>query len=213
MPTPWEAAVRSRRPKQLTIFGTPGLKSAWGAGFVKRTVDQFNALSGTNTLGLTLMEGNQAPDPNGNGGADVQIDVSTGNHSFNFQGNQTGSLLPPPNINGKCHTVSQVGEIIRAFIFVPIRPTTESGGREIGTGLKVAITLHELLHACGLHETDPGHDTGLNDPDLFRTGASAEFRFPPDGIPGDRLNLGFNRFTPPFFLTARTAGLVRGNWP
>ena len=212
MPTPWESAVR--KTKQLTVFPTDELikSAAWGATFFKRTLETFNTLSNVNKLGVTLRKGDSAPDPDGNGGADVQLDVSNGSHSFKFQGNQTGSLLPPPTINGTTHVVSQGGEIIRAFIFVPINPTTEVGGRGIGTGMKIAFTLHELLHACGLEETDPGHNTGLNDPDLFRTLADPDFNFPADGNPGDRLRLGFNKFAPPFFLTARTAGLVHKNW-
>ena len=130
------------------------------------------------------------------------------NHSFMYKGPRSGSLLPAPAINGVTHVLTQGGEMDRAFIFLPIDPQTDkTGGRPIGTGLKIAIALHEVLHACGLDDTDPGHQTQLNDPDLFRTGADGDFNFPPDGVPGDpkkpgdRLALGFKKFTPPFFLS------------
>ena len=220
MPTPWPAATR--RTKKLTIFPTKAFmdSSVWGSTFQK-ILDKFNELSKANTMVVTIERSNQAPDPNGNGGADVQMDLAAQGqtHSFMYKGPRSGSLLPAPAINGVTHVLTQGGEMDRAFIFLPIDPQTDkTGGRPIGTGLKIAIALHEVLHACGLDDTDPGHQTQLNDPDLFRTGADGDFNFPPDGVPGDpkkpgdRLALGFKKFTPPFFLTARTAGLARSIW-
>jgi hypothetical protein len=220
VPIPWPAATRLT--KKLTIFPTKAFmdSAVWGSTFQK-ILDKFNELSKANNMVVTLAKSDQRPDPNGNGGADVQMDLSTPGqtHSFIYKGSHTGSLLPPPAFNGKCHVVIQGGEMDRAFIFLPIDPRTDaSGGRPIGTGLKIAIALHEVLHACGLDDTDPGHQTQLNDPDLFRTGADGDFNFPVDAVPGDptkpgdRLALGFKKFTPPFFLTARTVGLVRSIW-
>jgi hypothetical protein len=212
MPTPWDAAIK--KSKRLTVFAGPDLvkASAWGQALFNRILSEFNKLANTNKLGVALVASTAPPDPNGSSGANVQIEVSTGTHTFTVSGTpHTRSLDPPPNINGQTATVSQGGEIIRAFTFLPINPLTMSG-RGIGNGAKIAITLHELLHACGLRESDPGHATFLTDPDLFMTNSQFEGHFPPDGNPGDRFFLGHGKFTPPFFLTARTAGLVRQNW-
>ena len=217
MPTPWDTPIKNS--KQLTVFPGPDLikASAWGTALFTRTLAEFNKLSSANKLGVTLIASASPPAKQGSGGANVQIEVelTPGPHKFTVDGKEhTDSLDPPPNIVGVTHAVGQGGVLLRAFIFVPINPTTGGGpgARGIGSGLKVALLLHELCHACGLDESDPGHSTGLNDPDLFMTGAQPDFNFPPDGVPGDRLRLGFGRFVPPFFITARTAGLIRGNW-
>ena len=98
----------------------------------------------------------------------------------------------------------------KAFSFVPARPMI--AGRGIGNGAKIALALHELLHAIGLDDTDPGHITGLDDPDLFDGIPNLDANYPPDGNPGDRLDFGHGKYAPPYFLTARTAGLVRSIW-
>lgn len=211
MPTPWDASIK--KSKQLTVFpGSALLKSAaWGAALFGQILLEFNKLSSSNKLGVGLVASSTGPAPKGSGGANVQVEASSGSHSFTVEGvAQKGSLGPPPNIFGVTHTVSQGGEIIRAFVFLPISPTVAARG--VGRGVRIAVALHELLHACGLEHTDPGHDSGFQDPDLFRTGESLDANFPPDGNPGDRLDLGHGKFAPPFFLTARTAGLVRKNW-
>ncbi len=214
MPTPWDAAIRTSR--QLTVFPGPDLMKspAWGAVLFKKVIDEFNKLSSVHKLGVTLISSNTAPTPQGNGGANVQIEVSPGKHSFIVDGiEHKGSLPVGLDIIGRAHVVIQGGEIRRVYIFVPIDPKISGpNSRGIGIGVKTALTLHEVIHACGLNESDPGHSTGLNNPDLFMTNAQFEGNFPPDGNPGDRFSLGFGRFVPPFFLTARTAGLIIGNW-
>jgi hypothetical protein len=74
--------------------------------------------------------------------------------------------MPPPNINGRCHNAIQGGEISAAFIFLPVNPLVGgAGSRGVGKGVKIALALHELLHACGLREEDPGHLTCLDPSD------------------------------------------------
>lgn len=211
MPTPWDAAIRNQQIKDLSVFAGPDLKAApaWGIALFKRILEEFNRLSSLHKLGVTVSESLLKPDTPL--GANVQIEVSSGAHSFILNGQtQTGSLPSGLDIVGKTHVAVQGGEIQKAFIFVPIRPTIV--GRGVGTGVKLALALHEVLHAVGLNESDPGHFTGLNDPDLFMSGSQLEGNFPPDGNPGDRLNLGFGRFAPPLFITARTASLVQSIW-
>ena len=212
MPTPWDAAIRNQQIKDLGVFAGPALKKApaWGPKLFRRILDEFNRLSSSHQLGVFLSESLLKT-------ADVTIEVSSGTHQFTERdGTQHTGSLPSTGLDlmGITHQVVQVGEIQQAFTFLPIRPSIQgAGSRGIGTGAKLALALHEVLHAVGLDESDPGHSTGLDDPDIFMTNAQFEGHFPPDGIPGDRFNLGFGRFAPPLFITARTAGLVRSIWP
>jgi hypothetical protein len=212
MPTPWDAAIRNQQIKDLGVFAGPDLKKApaWGLNLFHRILDEFNRLSSLNKLGVTVSESLLK-------GANVQIEVSTGTHKFTERdGTEHTGSLPSTGLNivGVSHVVTQVGEIQQVFIFVPIRPSIAgAGSRGIGTGAKLALALHEMLHAVGLNESDPGHFTGLDDPDIYMSGAQFEGHFPPDGNPGDRFNLGHGRFAPPLFITARTASLVQRNWP
>src|SRR5262249_41760808 len=156
--------------------------------------------------------------PNGGGGSNVQIEVSDGSHTFKWDGaDQKGCLLTDPNtgqclpvglsIRGVTHKVTQGGVIIGAFIFVPRNPTIQGvGSRGIGNGAKMALAIHEIIHVYGLEETDPGHSPNGN-PDVFMTGTSFSGSFPPDGVPGDRFDLGGGKFVPPIFITDRTATL------
>jgi hypothetical protein len=79
--------------------------------------------------------------------------------------------------------------------------------------VKLFIAVHELIHACGLSNAD--HST--SDPDLFvgqpqpNPGATPQadklnLRLQPP------LNLPFDPPTPPLFITARTAGLIKSVW-
>jgi hypothetical protein len=215
MPTPWVPAVKNS--KQLTVFAGPGLMRApaWGGTLFKKVIDEFNRLSVVNKLKVTLVESKTPPDPDNDGGANVQIEVSVGTHTFTVEGKpQTGTLISGFDIVGKIHLVRTAGgETKRGFIFVPINPTIQgANSRGVGQGVKLALTLHEVLHACGLDESDPGHSSGLDNPDFFMTNSQLNANFPPDGNPGDRLFLGRNRFAPPISITARTAGLIQSNW-
>jgi hypothetical protein len=217
MPTPWEAAVKNT--KQLTVFAAGGLLAApaWGASLFKRILDEFNRLSSLHKLGVTLVESKTLPDPEGNSGvgANVQVEVSSGTHTFTFKTGpkptdlvHTGSL-PGTGIDlaGATHTITQGGEHIRAFVFLPLGPTIAGpGSRGVGPGVKVAISLHELIHACGLADSE--HSPGT-DPDLFMTGGSLSASFPPDK---DVIDLGRKKTAPPIFITTRTARLIRDNW-
>ena len=169
MPDPWDANLTKQRT-QLSVFAGPDLlkSPAWGANLFKGILDEFNKLSSSLKLKVTLVQTSIAPDPNGPGGANVQIEVSNGNHTFTVDGKQeTGSLDPPPNINGICHRILQGGEMKRAFIFLPTAPRIDlptpsvPSPRFVGEGVRIAVALHEVLHACGLGFTDPGHHTGL----------------------------------------------------
>jgi len=80
----------------------------------------------------------------------------------------------------------------------------------------MAAALHQLLHACGLNEDDPGHGTLYAPPqgdlDIFATG---QVVVPGNTPEADQLLVG-GRAVPDaaglFFLTVRTVGLVQRIW-
>jgi hypothetical protein len=210
MPTPWDDSVKNQTIKDLGVFAGPDLKKepAWGPAMFAKILDEFNKLSSTYGLGVTLSASLLSPKTTSSG-AEIQLEVSSGSHRFVLDGQtQTGTL--PGTFAGITHKVIQGGMIQKAFSFVPARPMI--AGRGIGNGAKIALALHELLHAIGLDDTDPGHITGLDDPDLFDGIPNLDANYPPDGNPGDRLDFGHGKYAPPYFLTARTASLVRSIW-
>lgn len=184
---------------------------------------EFNRLStAVHKIGVTMIVFDKATAPQGSE-ANVEVSVSAGTHQFIVDGKPGRGSLPEGttgfDIAGATHPVIQGGEIIRAFVFLPIEPSIQGkGSRTVGTGVRLSIAVHELLHATGLRKSDPGHDKGQDDPDLFITFTDLNANFPPDGTPGDRLRLGHGKFSPPngglspLEITARTAGLIKNNW-
>src|SRR5215470_8389408 len=153
MATPWDDPIKNT--KQLTVFAGPDLTkaAAWGVTIFRRVLAEFNKLSTTNKLGVTLIESQAAPARSGPAGANVQIEVSTGTHKFFVDGKEQTRSLPASGFDIHCvtHPVTQGGVMLRAFIFVPISPSVQGqNSRGIGNGLKVVLALHEMLHACGL---------------------------------------------------------------
>jgi hypothetical protein len=211
MATPWISAIK--QTKQLTVFPGPDLRDApaWGGGLFKRILEEFNKLSSVHKLGVTLVASNTPPARKGPGGANVQIEISVGTHKFFFDDIERTSSLPGTGIDlAGVTNAPNLAEQIKAFIFVPVNPTVGgASSRGVGNGVKLAIALHEAVHACGLSEAE--HSPG-NNPDLFMTGGSLSAQFPPDGVPGDRIQLSRSTFVPPLFISPRTARLIQANW-
>lgn len=216
MPTPWVRAVQETG--QLTVFPGPAFTAApaWGMGLFTRILTEFNRLATTGRFGVRLVQGSQAPDAKG-GGANVQLEVSSGSHSFfDFSGKtQQGTLnAAPGNIKGVTHKIvagSPQLKVIRAFVFVPLNPTLGAGQRGVGAGVKMALTLHELLHAAGLNTNDAGHDPPVSPSDLYMSGGVL--------MPGSTPDLDkiiYSQAQPDslgqFTLTSRTIGQVQDIW-
>jgi len=211
MPVPWEAPIK--QSKQLTVFAGPDLLKApaWGAQLFKAVLDDFNRLAKVNKLGVTLVESKVAPDENTAAGANVQIEAATGTVTFTSFGKKFSAFLSQFAMEGGTALIPQGGPTRRAFIFVPINPMTgfTSDARGVGDGVKLSQAVHELLHACGLLKTDPGHNRPEPNPDLFLTDTFFKEGAQPSD---DRIELGFHKFLPPTFLNPRTARLIRSNW-
>lgn len=218
MAIPWVKGIQ--KTGQLTVFPGPGLRraSAWGDTLFNQILTEFNRLAQTNRFGVRLVRSNNAPTPQG-GGANVQVEVSTGSHTYfgATGGPETGQLdVTPGKMKGITHAVlvsqGSGNQLVRAFVFVPINPVLGQGRRGVGKPIKAGLTLHELLHACGLEITDTGHKSSLAGGDIFMTGAVVDAQ----GNPNDDRYVFGSRTDPDaaghFTLNASTVALVQSVW-
>ena len=145
------------------------------------------------------------------------METTNGSHTFMDAGGTpaTGKLdVTPGKINGITHgiTFGKSPKLAWSFVFVPVNPVIGAGKRGIGKGPKMGLALHELLHACGLSETDPGHRASFATGDIFMTGAIVDL-----GSTADQDKFVFGRSRQPdasgrFTLTSGTVSLVQSVW-
>ena len=220
MPTPWMDKVKNT--KQLTVFPEDSVtKGPWGSIFTN-AVAEFNKISASMSLGVTFVVTSTPPETNGFGGADVNFALGNGTMNYTVLGNDLSVTVMGSAMHGHTQVVKvknekkNAEEVIKAFTYVPATPMINSGPagkqklRGAGDGVKLVIAFHELVHATGL--TNGDHSPEI-DPDIF----IAQPQPVAGSKPSDdklmlRLNPPNNVFAPPVFLSARTSGLVRGNW-
>src|SRR5262249_49745918 len=143
-------------------------------------------LSASHKLGVTMVESNTRPDPDGEGGADVQFDMGKGDLTYTALGQTTVIKgYSGTSMHGKTYPVSmqfgnQPERIQKAFVFVPETPMIAAAmkvgrdkfnqvQREAGHGIKHFIAAHELIHVCGLLDSDhtkfgPNADLFIEEP-------------------------------------------------
>jgi hypothetical protein len=213
MPTPWIRAVQ--QTGQLTVCPGDQLKSAstWGEGLFVRILDEFNQLATTNRLGVRLIRSDTKPSYTSAKGANVLFETSGGDCKFfDHKGDEQHMVLPtgPGRLHGRTAsvTIPTVNKIGWAFVFVPLNPI--AGKTPVGPNVKMAIGLHELLHACGLQTEDRGHEPPGSQVggDIYDGhGVMSEgddHVFVGGSMQPDRSGR--------FFLRAGTAGLVQSVW-
>jgi len=213
MPTPWIRAVQ--QTGQLTVCPGDKLKTApaWGEAMFTRILDEFNRLASTNLLGVRVVRTDAKPSPSGSG-ANVLFEASSGDcQFFDHKGDEqhTSITAVPGSSKGVTAAVTVPPTFQKlgwAFVFMPANPMSPSN-RLVGEKVRMEIGLHELLHACGLNSTDPGHEPPGSqlDGDIF------------DGFPtvlNDTQIIVGGGLQPnaagQFFLKARTVGLVQSIW-
>ena len=211
-----------RKTKTLKIYASADFRSssAWGAKFFSDTIDEFNRIISEKKIAFKYEETEKEPPHDGIDGTSVQVGVSGGVHTYFQFGKNEGKLPPGSTLNGKTHIDSYSRGSIRdaliakASIFVHSAPTITEEARPAGSGVKRYVLMHEMLHAMGLEDDDPGHKSG-GKADIFRTfvgveaGDEAE---PADGRPGDRIKLDAKLYMPKFFLSDQTAKLIQSIW-
>lgn len=157
----WEQDIQ--KAGELTIFPTERLRNAaaWGPHFFQRILDEFNRIANENHFGVRVSAADQAPQPSGMG-ANVQLDATPGEcRYFNWHGAEERDYLDVKagkikGVTFKTGPQHPERRVSKAFIFVPANPML-TVDYPAGPLVKIGLSLHELLHACGLEESDAGH--------------------------------------------------------
>lgn len=211
----WTRKVKEK--KTLNVYPTEALTQSgvWGTYFNKG-LDTLNGLLARYKTGVEFKPTDVPPARDGMGGAEVQVSISTGKHTYwAFGDEEKGSMPPGSASNGRCHHVRYNDYLAKAFVFLPAAPVISTPGavRTPGSGILLYIFMHELVHALGLQDDDPGHEDGTRR-DIFRSWPGFEYGPAPEaekGKPGDRIKIG-STYLPPFDLSGPTAKLIASNW-
>lgn len=234
--TPWNDTVKKGRV--INIFPTAKVTGPWLATFTE-AIEVFNRLSRTHSLGVTFASppGVKPPDPEGEGGAEAQFDLGNGTLKWRALGqdfvatekdenNQDRPInFSPVELHGYTGTLRGSGAIQKAFIFVPATPMISAAKRigpdnfqhiqrPVGSGIRLFIAVHELVHACGLPNAD--HNAEGPAADVFTSGITPSAG-PFDKPEEDKIRLHLaaplpNVFAPPITLKKKVIDLIKNNW-
>ncbi len=199
----WTAGVKGRG--QLSIQAGPSISGNWASVF-RDSLREFNALSRRHRLGVTLAPAGAAAVAGG--GPDVTVASAAGQISYAYEGTRQSESFDGSTLHGKTILLSRDGGIEKAFIFLPSQPlvNTPQGRRPVGMGVMKVIAVHELVHACGLHNSDHSRD------DLFQGFPQVDIG---DAPAGDRVRIeagGRMSGMPPLVLSGSTVQKIRRLW-
>ena len=202
MAMPWISSIK--RKKQLGVYIGSSL-GAW-TGIVKEAIREFNSLSQKNQIGVTLVESNKPSTDRG--GADISVQAVNGAAEYTYGGETMTGSFSGTGKHGLTWLFSRDGEIEKAAVFLPTQPqvNTPNGVRAVGPNVMKLIAIHELVHACGL--TNSEHSPN----DLFQANPQVD---PGDTAAGDKVIIPagdkMSRM-PPFILSGPTANHIRRLW-
>jgi len=215
MASRWLESIRSTR--QLSVFPGGTLAGSWPAVF-DSALQEFNKLSSALGLGVTLTR-SATPVNRFLTGANVQFEAATNAFTFEntFWGPQTVSLTGSTAKTRPLPSTSAGGRLGQALILVPLAPKVLAGPtgqrtlREAGDPIKLVIAVHELIHACGLDDSD---HTPLGDPDVFVSPLvdDADAVDPAKDREDAGTKNGVAIKLPPLLLSAQTAVKIQALW-
>lgn len=220
MAVPW--IVKVKKKKELAVFITAALKKTAWANVAVTAIDEFNKLAKANSFGVKLVVSQSPPEPDGYGGADVNLDVGGGTMTFKAMGQDFSLQVAGTQMHGHTQIVGygdgtgKMTEVIKAFVFLPDNPTIQSGpagsqiSRPVGDPIRLTIAVHEFIHCCGLNNAD--HSPGSM-PDIFIAQPQPSSGSKPQD---DKLLLAYrqpqNLFAPPLIVAGRTTKLIKSVW-
>jgi hypothetical protein len=220
-----------RRRGFLTVFPTDDFlrASAWSMNMYGKALATFNEMSTRYKLGVFLSPpvDHKQRGPDGIGGAEVSLNVHTGTAEFFDQKarRQLETLPSGPNdFIGWTKPIFVDGSpldpgrfVWKKFIFMPLDPRYD--GDLVGEKVRLAVLLHELIHAVGLDGNDPNHGVdGVppgGDKDLFATGGQVSHTTGDQLRVNDFLTWGRDRspsLNGAYELSGRTIALIQQTW-
>ena len=152
MTIPWESNVKATGT--LTVYD--GLKSGRWVHLFKSALQLFN--------GLRLpVKMTAATDERS---ANVSMRVSVGTASYDYGGTTSSSSFDPKRLHGYTMLLHVAGgPLEKAVVFLPSDPQYDAGfirGRQMfekaNLDMMKVIAVHELIHACGLENSDHADD-------------------------------------------------------
>jgi len=204
MANSWIGGVKSTG--QLTYHLDASVRGPWLTVFGE-AITKFNEHARRLELGVSFAA--SADPPTVGGGANVGVATGSGSISYSYEGTRTTSINGT-GLTGSTLLISREGSPIeKAFMFLPERPrinTPSAGLRPTGAGVMLVIAVHELIHACGLANSDHTAE------DVFNGYPSADPGRTPDE---DRIQIsvgGRYRFMPPIIFSGATAGKIKPLW-
>lgn len=202
MAMPWTSAIKHK--KQLTVYTGSSLGS-W-AGILKDAIREFNSLSRKHQLGVTLSESSNPPTDTG--GADVSVQSVNGAASFTYGGETKTGFFGGIRLHGHTWLFSRGGFIEKAAVLLPSNPhvSTPKAVRPVGSNVMKLIAIHELVHACGLENSE--HSSN----DIFQANPEVAAG---DTAAGDKVAIkagGKVSLMPPFVLSGPTSDHVKRLW-
>jgi len=213
----WQEHIR--QAGELTIFAGSSVTGSSWAGVFKDAIIEFNKLSARHGLGVTFRRVADKPTP-AQLGANVQFEAINGTVTFSSFVGPVDVTLDGSDIGGFTAGVQSgrpgnLGEG-QSFVCVPIAPQGLAGPvgqqkrRDVGDKAKLAIAVNELVHACGLSNSD---HTQESDPDLFV--ARPQFLPDNDDAAKDKLEVGRKKVPDEkgdLFLAAQTVNKLKAFW-
>jgi hypothetical protein len=198
MSKPWLSSTVTKG--ELTVYND--LKSGNWVHIFESARQAFNELK----LPVTLKAADDKKS------ADVIMGVSTGSTTFDYDGSSyPGKALDPTMLHGATRFATGEEGTMKAFVFLPSQPKSSPrflpGGKveyeEASLEMMKVIAVHELVHACGLENSD--HAT---------TGGVFYFPLAPDGkgkiiapVKGQE-----KKAMPPLWLDAATKTKLVSMW-
>ncbi len=195
---PWTDSVK--QSGKLTVH-IGALTGSWGH-VVREALHEFNTLSSANKLGVKMVESKDGPDK-----ANIVVQTARGPISATYDQETRKEDFSANRLHGRTMPFFRdpPHEIEKVFTFLPSQPllSAPGGWRPAGPGVLKVIAVHELVHACGLEDSDHGSNLFQGSPGYY----------PGDTPAGDKITIkGSSQRMPPLLLDGATVGKIKELW-